>query len=342
MSRLPFRSLAVVAAAVVVCLAASPASAQRERDRDSWTSTSAVEISGQVRFADGGEPVVNATVRLERFGSGILEQMTTDRGGKFRFAGLPRGQYNIIAAAPCFVAAQQQTDVQLILRSYLVFELRRENSSPDCKRDDAASAGLINARVPVEARKEYERAGEAMREKKTEDAFQHLRKAISLYPEFFEAQLLLANAHMDERRWDKAETALRRALELDAESSVAHLWLGEVQRQQKHYDDAEKALLAGLKLDETSWLGHFTLARLYWDTNALPKAAPHVGRALQLKPDFAEAHLLAGNILLRVNEPQRAITEYEEYLRLVPTGEFAMQTRELVGKIKKALDDRKK
>jgi len=48
-----------------------------------------------------------------------------------------------------------------------------------------------------------------------------------------------------------------------------------------------------------------------------------IERTLQLKPDFAEAHLLAGNILLRLNQLQRAQVEYEEYLHLAPKGEDA-------------------
>lgn len=50
------------------------------------------------------------------------------------------------------------------------------------------------------------------------------------------------------------------------------------------------------------------------------KAAPAVGHTLQLKPDFAEAHLLAGNISLKLNQQQRAKIEYQEYLRLSPKG----------------------
>jgi hypothetical protein len=57
---------------------------------------------------------------------------------------------------------------------------------------------------------------------------------------------------------------------------------------------------------------------------------PCVGRTLQLKPDFAEAHLLAGNILPRLGLQQRAQVEYEEYLRLAPKGEYAVEARDLI------------
>jgi hypothetical protein len=56
-----------------------------------------------------------------------------------------------------------------------------------------------------------------------------------------------------------------------------------------------------------------------------------------LKPDFAEAHLLAGNILLKIDQRGRALTEYQEYLKLEPKGEFAQQTRELAQKLSKAI-----
>ncbi|MFN2492770.1 MAG: tetratricopeptide repeat protein [Pyrinomonadaceae bacterium] len=84
------------------------------------------------------------------------------------------------------------------------------------------------------------------------------------------------------------------------------------------------------------------IGRLYWDLGNITKAAPAVGRTLQLKPDFAEAHLLAGNILLRVNQRERALAEYQEYLNLSPKGEFASETRELVSKLSKAIAETRK
>ena len=51
--------------------------------------------------------------------------------------------------------------------------------------------------------------------------------------------------------------------------------------------------------------------------------------------DFAEAHLLAGNILLRLGQHQRARIEYEEYFRLAPKGEYVDEARELLLKLQK-------
>jgi tetratricopeptide (TPR) repeat protein len=332
-----FRPLVVVFLVFLV----SPASAQNERDRDSWTASSnLVEVSGQVRFADGMQPATNVSVRLERFGAGSMsEQMLTDSRGKFRFANLPRGQYLVTVSAPCLTSAQQQAELQVVFRSYMVFELKPERSSPACRSE--ASAGVIDVSVPTEARREFERGRAALLEKKSGEGLTHLKKAVSLHADFFAAQLLLGTTYMEAQEWARAAEHLRHALKLNPESLIALLSLGEVERRQKHYDEAEKALQAGLKQDENSWQGHFTLGRVYWEKGEVAKAAPHVGRTLQLKPDFAEAHLLGANILLRVGQPERALSEYEEYLRLSPSGEFAAPTRELVQKIKRTLADKK-
>jgi predicted Zn-dependent protease len=123
------------------------------------------------------------------------------------------------------------------------------------------------------------------------------------------------------------------ALAIKPDSAPVMLALGEVYWREKRYDEAEKILLEGLKLEERNWHGHFTLSRLYWDKGDVMKAGPEIGRTLQLKPDFAEGHLLAGNILLRLNQPQRAQVEYEEYLRLAPKGEYAAQARNLLRRL---------
>jgi regulator of sirC expression with transglutaminase-like and TPR domain len=68
----------------------------------------------------------------------------------------------------------------------------------------------------------------------------------------------------------------------------------------------------------------------------LEKSYNEVKRALQLNPDLAAAHLLKGNLLLRVGRTPDALTEFDVYLRLEPKGAWADETRALVDKIKTA------
>lgn len=338
-----FRTLALAA---FVALATCEARAQNtERDRDTYNpATNAADITGQVRFAGALTPAPGVRVYLERIGGGSVEQMTTDNRGRFRFAQLPRGQYVVNVAAECRRPERRQVELLVILRSYLDIELAPDTSSPDCAAAARAAAALpatsVDARVPEEARKEYDRAAVSLAKGKDEEGLARLRRAVEIYPDFFAAHMLTAAAHTKAGRLADAESSLERAAKIDERSTAALVSLGEVRRRLKKHAEAEEALAAALKLDEASWQAHLALGRLYLDTDRARRAAPHIGRALQLKPDFPDSHLFAGNLLLKLNEPARALAEYEEYLRLAPSGDYAAPTRDLVGKLRKAVKSR--
>jgi tetratricopeptide (TPR) repeat protein len=303
-----------------------------QRDRDTFNPNPNIEISGRVLLAETAQPGRNIEVRLERFTGGIVDQMLTDGGGRFRFLVPGRGYYKVVVNAPGFRQAHQDADLQVLFRAFLVFELVTDKSRNPASHP--GGSGFIDVRVPSAARDEFARAQTALARKDFAEAIPHLQRAVFIHAAYYEAQLLLGTTLMDLRRWEKAEDTLRRTLEIKPDSAPALLSLGEVFWRRKRFDEAEKTLLEGLKLDENSWHGHFTLARLYYEQNEIIKAAPPIGRTLQLKPDFAEAHLLAGNILLKLNQRERAVIEYQEYLRLSPKGDFAAEARNLVDKLK--------
>jgi Tfp pilus assembly protein PilF len=314
---------------------AGAASAQREGASFPVSRT----ITGQVRFAQGGAPAENIIVRLERFSGGYVGEERTDRLGKFRFSALAAEQYTVTVRMPGYKEVQRQVELVTTPSEYVQLQLTPDNTN-------AAAAGAagrtVDANVPAEALAEMEKGRAALLDdKKVDEALAHLEKAVQIYPRFYEAQLLLGTAYMDAGKWEQSAAALGRARAINPKGGAALFALGEVYRHQKKYDEAERVLGEGLATDEKSAAGHFTLGRVYWDRGDYAKAGPQVGRAIQLKPDFADAHLLAGNILLRARQGENALTEFQEYLRLSPDGEFAGQARQMVEKIKKALAEKK-
>jgi len=321
---------------VVFAVMVQPVVAQR--DRDTYTPNSqAFEVSGEVR-GEGGLAVSSVAVRLERFSGGLIDQIVTDNRGHFRFPNLQRGYYKVIVNTPGYRPVQQDADLQVLARVYLVFELTADAAKTSTGMP--LLIDVVDARVPASARDAFANGRAALAKKSYKEAIAQLQQAVASYANFFEAHLLLGVAYMDLREWDNAEKAMQRAIEIKPDSGAALIYLGEVYWRQKRYNDAEQTLREGLKLDEKSWHGQFTLGRLYWDMGEVAKAGGPIGMTLQLKPDLAEAHLLAGNILLRVNQRERALVEYREYLRLAPKGEFVSQAQELVRKLEKSLNEK--
>jgi len=304
-----------------------------------------VEIHGQVRFVEGGAPAANVLVRLESYdGGGSISEAFTDRLGKFRFTSLPPAMYSIRIHQPGYRDAQQNVDMTTQSSGLVLLQIARDTAT------SSSSLGSIDAKVPPAAQKEFDKGVAALSEggkEKTVFAARCFEKAISIEPRFVEARLKLGTAYMDLGEWDKAEQALLETLKNEPRAFNASFALGEVYLRQNKLAEAEKVLVQGLAIQERSYLGHFNLARVYWEKArvikdlaaakpALEKSYEEVKYALNLNPDLAPAHLLRGNLLLRVGRASDAVTEFDEYLRLEPNGAFANETRALVEKIRKA------
>src|ERR1700741_3033944 len=301
-----------------------------------------VEIHGQVRLAEGGAPAEHVVVRLESYdGGGSISEAFTDRLGKFQFSALPPAQYSVRVRQSGYRDAQQTIDMTTTSSGLVLLQLSREPSST------VTRTGSIDANVPAAAPKEFDKGTTALAEggkDRVSIAVKCFEKAVAIYPKFVEALLKLGTGDMDLGQWEKAEQALLATIEVDPNAFNAFFALSEVYLRQNKIAEAEKVLVKGLAIQDQSYLGHLNLARVYWEKArelkdlaqakpALEKSYEEVKRALTLNPDLAGAHLLKGNLLLRVGRVPDAMAEFNEYLRLEPNGAFATETRTLVEKI---------
>ena len=302
---------------------------------DPLTPGSFFEVSGQVRSVDNKTPE-KVMVRIETASGALVDQMTTDSMGRFRFTRLRSGQYRVSASASGVVAPAQAVDISRASpRVHLLLQLVAE--APTFGSAGTKPTRVIDARVPADARAAFEKGSAALAEKKSDAAIAYFKKAVELYPSFFDAHLSLAQLYMDAKQWDKAEASLRQAVKINPQAVTAMVSLGEVYRREKKYEEGKKILEDAIKVDNNSWESNFTLGRIYWELKDIAKAGKYVARSIELQPNVAEAHLLAGNIFMRAGLPVNALVEYEEYLRLAPDGEFAGETQVLVEKLKKSL-----
>lgn len=312
----------------------------------------AQQIQGTVRYGAAQRPAQGVIVRCN--GTGGTSEQLTDPSGRFYFRVSP-GHYECSVRVPGF--REERRSVDLIDRQsseYMDFRLREEGDSKPSGGSSATK--LIEANIPAKAREEFEKGSAAIaggKKENLEEGVLHLEKAVGLFPQYLQAQLMLGTTYMDLQQFDKAEQALKKTIEIDPKAANALFALGEIYLRQKKAEDAEKVLLQGLQVEDRSFQGHLTLARVYVDmaaklkdeTQNRPfrvKAYDQVNESLKYNADNALAHWLKGNLLLSVGRDQDAQHEFEEYVRLDPKGPLTDKARTFIEKIKKALESEKK
>src|SRR6266850_575119 len=87
------------------------------------TSPIPLQVSGQVRYAQGGRPAEFVLVRVESFGGGVAGEITTDRSGKFMITGLAPELYVVSIRTPGFREVSQQVDLRTQITDYVQLTL---------------------------------------------------------------------------------------------------------------------------------------------------------------------------------------------------------------------------
>jgi len=166
------------------------------------------------------------------------------------------------------------------------------------------------------------------------DAF---KRAAKLDPWYGQAYMLLGLAQMQLQQWSDAQWAFEEATKVEPGNAKAYLGAGSALNEQQKFAEAQKALQHSLEIRPDSAEAHYELARSLWGMGKWQAAEPHVRQAIELNKDYAGPHALMGNIYLQREDPEAALAEFEECLRLDPEGSLAPSAKEIIAQIRKAL-----
>ena len=168
-------------------------------------------------------------------------------------------------------------------------------------------------------------------------AVNEFKRAIKLDPFYGQAYMLLGLAQMQLQQWSDAQWAFEEAAKVEPGNAKAYLGAGSALNEQKKYVPAQKALQESLEIRPDSAEAHYELARSLWAMGKWQAAEPHVQKAIEINKDYAGPHALLGNIDIQREDPEAALNEFQEYLRLDPQGSLAPSVKETIAQLKKAL-----
>jgi tetratricopeptide (TPR) repeat protein len=148
----------------------------------------------------------------------------------------------------------------------------------------------------------------------------------------------LALAVIDEKlaRKDQAAAALEKVVEIAPDYVDAYQELANLYMQMNRMDKVKEVndrLRAQGQTEDPNLL--FNLGAERFNKGDLKGAADYFSRVVQIKPDFAEAHLQLGYARINEGDLKGAAESLRKYLDLKPQAEDAKSVRELLDKISK-------
>lgn len=167
-------------------------------------------------------------------------------------------------------------------------------------------------------RKRLAHAAEHHKAGRLEEAEQQYRLLLRDNPRNVDAHRLLAGILVARGLADEGEVHLRRALSLAPDFSLAMLDLGQLLHEQHRYLEAIEVLERAAELEPNRPRPQYLLAASLAPTGRTDEALAAYRRTMEIKPDHAGALLGIGHTLKTLGQQQAAIEAYEECARLRP------------------------
>jgi Flp pilus assembly protein TadD len=288
-----------------------------------------------VVVGDHEDKVRDAEVELTDSDGMPVDRKFTDSDGQAEFDHLT-GYHRVLVRG----SEIQSTEVEFDVAHAENFHVQRvrvkpkpavgENKAPEGE----GTVPSVRLNISNKARKEYEKAGKALQQKKWAEAETLFQSAVTIQPDYDLAWNGLGVAEMNLRRPDAAEMAFRKAIQFNPKFAAAQRNLARILLAEKKYEESAPLLRQSLAIEPTNtWAmtqAAYALLQLksYEEATALARRVhqfPHAG--------FAEAHMIAGYALAALGRKDEAVAEFELYLKEEPTGANAGQARESIARL---------
>lgn len=296
-------------------------------------------VIGSVRN-QSGQAVTGVRVSLIEENASTLRTVFVDTSGHFRFAGLARGNYlvRIETSGTPFEEQTQRIELQTIrLRGRgdesfpidFVLKLKRTKDNPAPRR-------LVFVQtVPEAARAEYERGVNSLKGNKSEMAYAALKRALEIFPDYFDALELLGTEYVKHNQFEAALPVLTQALAINRSAPKSCYALGVAYLKLSRPAEAVE-LLEKAAEQEPSNANVFMMLGLAAGQVGKPGPAEEAfKKAYKLAgAQVAEAHLYLAGIYDKQQRYREAWQELELFLKEAKDLKDPTQIRALIEKLK--------
>lgn len=306
----------IALSAIGIILLANLVCAQRGISRDVRGNQT---IYGDIRI-DGSQATSSTPLSLDislylEFGT-LVSRQTIPSNGRYRFNNLTNNKYYILVELENREIARFNVD----LTSPLLGDVKQDLEFQ--WRDlHAARAGVVSASYnrPSKTASLYNKAAEALENKRYDQAISLLREVVTNDPADFPAWSELGTAYFIRKDYAEAEKAYSQAISQKPDYDVALISLGRLRIAQKNFDGAISPLTEAVKVQPTSAQANYFLGEAYLQIKKGSLAVGYLTEAIKLDPiGMADTHLRLAALFNAAGHKDRAAGEYEAFLKKKP------------------------
>lgn len=287
-------------------------------------------LQGKVILPSGTQPTNPVRVKLTFNGRPIHETFS-DLSGRFSFPGLSRGTYQLTAEGDGvnFETTTVYADVAAFGSAPQSFtqdiQLRPVAQKPTPQR------GVVNAfiqAVPQEAQDALALGIKLADEGKIEPAIENMRKAITIFPEYFDAHLQLGNTFLKVDQFSEAIAELDLARQINPKDERAYQSFGLLLMKQKNFAVAVAVFAEASRLNPTNPMNAVMRATALIHQAAgtaedrsllLGRAEVAMSQAATLSENKSKPDSMTLALFYELKgEPEKGAAELESYLQKNP------------------------
>jgi Tfp pilus assembly protein PilF len=282
-------------------------------------------------FTAQGRPAAEVTVEIRDLHGIEVASAVTDGSGRFEMSGTAKaGEYVFLVASDSQVRAEQVLLDPPDLELNLALPAGAANSVPIPGRYRVSVKRLG---VSAKARIHLAAAQREFRKMNFDESEREIDTALETDPSFAQAFAMRAFIRLARKDPGQAVGDAKRAASLDPDDPESFIALAMAYNSLGEFHEAEDAVQRALGLRPESWEARLELAKSLYGRGDFVVAL----RELDLgNIDFPDAHLVRGNIMMRLDRKREAGDEFSAFLREAPNDPRGQQIRQIVAELAQA------
>ena len=147
------------------------------------------------------------------------------------------------------------------------------------------------------------------------EAINYFKKALEINPQDVQSYFFMAKSYEAIEMYSEAENSYSQAVQINPNYDKALYQLGVVRFKQNNYEGAIEALIATTKVDNKHYKAYTLLAQVYNAVGKYSEALDAAESAINIKPNYAQAHFEKGVALFKTARYNQAIKSFENCMQ---------------------------